>query len=210
MKLSLVALTSLLALVVAQEESSTTSDAPATTPSLTPQERCLVACEPADRCCRAQCIGVPCPSEQQANDTNSCVAACDQGDGSEADTQAYAQCQARCITTTFFPGTVTVTDAPSSTSTDTEATATDDSDDSNNDDSNSDDSSNDDSNNDSNNDDSNNNDSNSDDSNASESDSANPSETDSAENPEDTDNAAAKLGFSAAGLATFLVAALAL
>ncbi|KAL4872696.1 hypothetical protein BDV12DRAFT_161353 [Aspergillus spectabilis] len=201
MKLSLIALSSVLALVAAQESSSTTSDAPATTHSLTPAEQCLLRCDDDDRCCRAQCIGVPCPSDQQANDTNSCVAACDQGSGSEADTQAYAQCQARCITTTFFPGTVTVTDAPSSTSTDSSATSTDGADDDNSDDSNSDDS---------NSDDSNNDDSNSDDSSSgSESDSGSPSETDSAENPEDT-NAAAKLGFSAAGLAAFLIAALAL
>lgn len=70
-------------------------------------------------------MNVPCPSDQQANDTNACVAKCDQGDGSEADTQAYADCQARCITTTFFPGTASATDSASSTSSgDSSATTT--------------------------------------------------------------------------------------
>ncbi|KAL4915741.1 hypothetical protein BDW62DRAFT_119422 [Aspergillus aurantiobrunneus] len=194
MKLSLVALSSVLALVAAQDSSSTTTtttDAPATTQSLTPAERCLLACDENDRCCRAQCIGVPCPSDQQANDTNSCVAQCDQGSGSEADTQAYAQCQARCITTTFFPGTVTVTDAPSSTGSDSSATTTGGSSD------NSDDS----------NDDSNSDDSNSGSETATDSDS--PSATASGDAPDET-NAAIKLGASAAGLAGFLVAAWAL
>ncbi|KAL4907496.1 hypothetical protein BDW74DRAFT_125082 [Aspergillus multicolor] len=120
MKLSLLALTSVLALVAAQDSSSTsteTSTAPATTHSLTPQEQCAARCGDDDICCVAACYSVPCPSDQQANDTNTCVSQCDQGDGSEADTQAYAQCQARCITTTYFPGTATLTDDSSSSAT---------------------------------------------------------------------------------------------
>lgn len=155
MKFTLVALTSLLALAAAQDSSSSTSDAPATTHSPTPQETCLLACtcrgllqrghiltipgDEKDACCRAKCMNVPCPSDQQANDTNACVAKCDQGDGSEADTQAYADCQARCITTTFFPGTASATDSASSTSSgDSSATTTGSSDDDSDSDSNND------------------------------------------------------------------------
>ncbi|KAL4929296.1 uncharacterized protein BDV17DRAFT_79334 [Aspergillus undulatus] len=147
MKLSLIALSSVLALgVTAQDSSSSTSDAPAPTHSLSPTERCILECDDDDRCCRAACVEVPCPSDQQANDTNTCAAQCDQGDGSEADTKAYAECQARCITTTFFPGTATLTNEPTGTSsTDSSATTTSASDDDSSDDSNSDDSSNDDS-----------------------------------------------------------------
>ncbi|KAL2863944.1 uncharacterized protein BJX67DRAFT_233892 [Aspergillus lucknowensis] len=136
MKFTLVALSSVLALVAAQESSSTTSGAPATTTSMTAAESCVLRCNDDDRCCKAQCLGVPCPSDEMANDTNDCVANCDQGDGSEADTQAYAQCQARCYTTHYFPATVTVSNGASSTGTDSTATSTGDSSDSNSDDSN--------------------------------------------------------------------------
>ncbi|KAL4749079.1 hypothetical protein BDW72DRAFT_179043 [Aspergillus terricola var. indicus] len=123
MKLSLVTLSSVLALVAAQDSSSSsetsteTSTAPATTHSLTAAERCALNCGENDLCCVAACYSVPCPSDQQANNTNTCVSQCDQGDGSEEDTQAYAECQARCISSTYFPGTVTVTSAPTSSST---------------------------------------------------------------------------------------------
>ncbi|KAI9367018.1 hypothetical protein BJX61DRAFT_530342 [Aspergillus egyptiacus] len=190
MKLSLVALTSILALVAAQEETSSTSAAPSATASLTPEESCILRCDDTDRCCKAACVGVPCPSDQMANDTNTCVAECDQGSGSEADTEAYAQCQARCYTTHFFPGTATLTSGPSSTSTESAATTTDDSDNSNSDDSNS-------------------ADSNNDDSSPSETTGDSASETNSGDEGEPT-NAAAKLGVSAAGLFGLLLTAWAL
>ncbi|OJI96310.1 hypothetical protein ASPVEDRAFT_231478 [Aspergillus versicolor CBS 583.65] len=139
MKFTLVALTSLLALAAAQDSSSSTSDAPATTHSPTPQETCLLACDEKDACCRAKCMNVPCPSDQQANDTNSCVSKCDQGDGSEADAKAYAECQAKCITTTFFPASASATDSASSTSSgESSATTTGSSDDDSDSDSNND------------------------------------------------------------------------
>lgn len=148
MKFTLVALTSLLALAAAQDSSSSTSDAPATTHSPTPQEQCLLDCtcrsllqhgliltipgDEKDVCCQAKCMNVPCPSDQQANDTNTCVSKCDQGDGSEADAKAYAECQAKCITTTYFPGATSATDSASSTSSgDSSATPTGSSDDDN-------------------------------------------------------------------------------
>ncbi|RDW70803.1 uncharacterized protein DSM5745_08314 [Aspergillus mulundensis] len=195
MKLSLVALTSVLALAAAQDSSSTsteTSTAPATTASLTAQERCANNCDDDDICCKAACYSVPCPSDQQANDTNTCVSQCDQGDGTEADIQSYAQCQARCITTTYFPGTATLTDDSTSSATGSNtATTTSSGDDA------------------SSTDDSNSNDSNSDSSNATSTSGDSATETGSGDDPSDT-NAAARLGVSAAGLAGLLVAAWAL
>ncbi|KAL3461061.1 hypothetical protein BJX64DRAFT_170351 [Aspergillus heterothallicus] len=193
MKLSFVALSSVLALVAAQESSSTSSSPPATT-SLTAAEQCILRCDADDICCKAECVEVPCPSDDQANDTNDCVSNCDQGDGSESDILAYANCQASCYSTHFFPATATGGAGASSTSSNTAATTTG---------SSSDDSDN--------SDDSNSDDSNSDSESSSASDS--PSSTSDAENPEDTNAASIaqiKLGASAAGVAGFLLAALAL
>lgn len=58
-----------------------------------------------DVCCIAQCYHVPCPNENQANDTNSCVAACPQGNGSPAETQKYADCEQRCYNSHFLATT---------------------------------------------------------------------------------------------------------
>ena len=63
-----------------------------------------------------------------ANDTTKCVAECDQGDGSPADTKAFAECMDGCIDTHFMPTgsndsddsdgpTETGSDAPDSTGT---------------------------------------------------------------------------------------------
>lgn len=51
----------------------------------------------------AACYHVPCPSESQANDTNRCVAACPQGNGSAADSKKYADCEQACYSSHFFP-----------------------------------------------------------------------------------------------------------
>ncbi|KAL4979436.1 hypothetical protein BDW66DRAFT_127427 [Aspergillus desertorum] len=193
MKLSLVALSSVLALVAAQDSSSSsetsteTSTAPATTHSLTAAERCALNCGDSDLCCVAACYSVPCPSDQQANNTNTCVSQCDQGNGSEEDIQAYAECQASCISSTYFPGTVTVTSAPTSSSTGSNtATTTSSGDDADSTD-----------------------DSNSDNSSATSTNGDSATATGSGDEPSDT-NAAARLGVSAAGLAGLLVAAWAL
>jgi len=68
---------------------------------------------------------VPSPDESQANDTIACVAACDQGNGSAADTQAYAQCRDNCIAEHFFTsgGTPGQTGSPNSGASGTGASA---------------------------------------------------------------------------------------
>lgn len=110
-----------------------------TTRELTPEEsrqaeaiQCIEACDPDDTNCRAGCITVPAPNEAAANDTNACVADCPQGDGTEADNEAYGDCVQSCIsehylTTTFTGGQPTTTAGSSqgdSSQGDSEVTAT--------------------------------------------------------------------------------------
>jgi hypothetical protein len=48
-------------------------------------------------------VGVPCPSDLQANRTTECAANCVQGNGTEEETASYAACQSSCISSLFFP-----------------------------------------------------------------------------------------------------------
>ncbi|KAL2172095.1 hypothetical protein VTG60DRAFT_465 [Thermothelomyces hinnuleus] len=64
--------------------------------------RCLESCKAGDVDCQSHCITVPSPNDAQANATNTCVAACPQGKGSEADTEAYRQCVGRCIGENYY------------------------------------------------------------------------------------------------------------
>ncbi|KAK1139936.1 hypothetical protein N8T08_011013 [Aspergillus melleus] len=126
MKLNLIALAALLGLAVAQSTTST-GEASATT-SLSPEASCAKKCNETDLCCVAQCYKVPCPSDSQADDTVSCVAACPQGTGSPSDTDRYAKCQSSCYSSHFFPATK-LTDSDSKTTatsnSDSKTTATD-------------------------------------------------------------------------------------
>lgn len=95
------------ALVAAASAQDTTASSEATpTYAMDPAQSstlaCIDSCDPTDLSCIAHCNPVPDPSDQQAIDTTECVANCDQGDGSEADTNAYAECMANCITENFF------------------------------------------------------------------------------------------------------------
>ncbi|EON64242.1 hypothetical protein W97_03473 [Coniosporium apollinis CBS 100218] len=82
------------------------SDA-STTVSLTPVQTCLAACPIEDVTCKARCVGAARPNESQVNQTNECVAQCDQGDGSPAATERYSQCTQNCIAS-YYPSTQTV------------------------------------------------------------------------------------------------------
>lgn len=82
------------------------SDA-STTVSLTPVQTCLAACRIDDVTCKARCVGAARPNESQVNQTNECVAQCDQGDGSPAATERYSQCTQNCIAS-YYPSTQTV------------------------------------------------------------------------------------------------------
>jgi len=85
-----------------QETASTTSVA------LTPEASCAIRCPGDDICCKARCVGVPCPNEAMANKTTECARGCPQGNGSPADTEAYGRCQLSCISSYFFTGTATL------------------------------------------------------------------------------------------------------
>ncbi|KAL4891238.1 hypothetical protein BDV59DRAFT_182828 [Aspergillus ambiguus] len=124
MKLNLLALSSLLALAVAQDASTTSTGASSATTSLSPEASCALKCADTDRCCIAACYKVPCPSDSMANDTNTCVAACPQGSGTPADTEAYSQCQARCFSSHFFPASATNGGNSQATAGSNDATAT--------------------------------------------------------------------------------------
>ncbi|CAG8890224.1 unnamed protein product [Penicillium egyptiacum] len=192
MKFSILALSALLAVAAAAE----TTTANPSTVTTTPELECAKSCEAKDICCTAKCYHVPCPSDNQANDTNDCVAACPQGNGSPADTQKYAECEQSCYSSHFWGGNgsgATATHS-STTSTGTGSTATQTSSDSSSTDSKSSDSNDSEGNND--NDDS----------------SSSGTATSSSGFSQETTNAAVnvKLGASAAGLLGLVVAAFAL
>ncbi|ROT36816.1 hypothetical protein SODALDRAFT_335016 [Sodiomyces alkalinus F11] len=63
---------------------------------------CLSECDAADVTCQAACVAVPAPNASQVVALNNCAAECDQGSGSPADTEAYAQCVSMCVTEHFF------------------------------------------------------------------------------------------------------------
>jgi hypothetical protein len=72
---------------------------------------CLGGCDESDVNCRADCITVPSPNEGAVIETNDCVAACPQGNGTEADINNYDSCVRGCISEHFY----TTPGAPSPT-----------------------------------------------------------------------------------------------
>lgn len=101
---TILAFSALVAMVSAIPQEPTAS----VTVSLSPQASCAAKCPVTDICCQAQCAGVPCPNESMANKTTECAMNCKQGNGSPADTEAYAQCQSSCISAYFFSDTATL------------------------------------------------------------------------------------------------------
>jgi len=99
---------SLAALSLAQSTSTATQTQTAIV-TLTPAEQCIKGCNPSDVNCQAACVGVPHPGNAQMNDTTSCVANCDQGDGSAQASNAYAACRNACISSYII---TSGTDAP--------------------------------------------------------------------------------------------------
>jgi hypothetical protein len=73
----------------------------------------------ADVCCQAKCVGVPCPSQSQVNATTECAAKCPQGNGTAAETDQYAQCQASCISSYFLTNSATAAPTASQTGSNT-------------------------------------------------------------------------------------------
>ncbi|KAJ5143366.1 uncharacterized protein N7515_002153 [Penicillium bovifimosum] len=115
MKFSIFALSAVLAVAAAAD--ITTADTPI--PTLTAEAECAKRCDVKDICCTAKCYKVPCPSDDQANDTNECVAACPQGTGSPADTLRYTDCEQSCYRSHFWGG-----NGPTATRSSTSSTGT--------------------------------------------------------------------------------------
>ncbi|KAJ9604777.1 hypothetical protein H2200_010892 [Cladophialophora chaetospira] len=100
------------------------SSAASATASLSPQVKCLQSCGSADVCCQAKCVGVPCPSQQQANATTDCAAKCPQGNGTASETEEYANCQASCISSYFMTSSATAAPTGSQTAGSASASST--------------------------------------------------------------------------------------
>ncbi|KAF3484162.1 uncharacterized protein GIQ15_03486 [Arthroderma uncinatum] len=81
--------------------------------SLTPEQQCASKCALTDICCKAICFNVPCPSNQNANDTTECAAKCPTNQGPEA----FATCQQGCIKSYFYTPGATPTGATNTTPT---------------------------------------------------------------------------------------------
>jgi len=92
--------------VAASAQSTTATEAPSSTVSISPEQSsviaCLDDCEADDLVCLARCNPVPNPNKEQVKATHDCVTKCDQGDGSAADTKAYGECVAVCIKENYY------------------------------------------------------------------------------------------------------------
>lgn len=93
---------------VATAQSATNGDAPTTTVVITESSEaariteCLADCGESDVNCKAACVGVPSPNDDQANDNTACATECDQGDGSPEDTEAFGNCLLKCRGEHYF------------------------------------------------------------------------------------------------------------
>ncbi|KAI1115240.1 hypothetical protein F5Y14DRAFT_140380 [Nemania sp. NC0429] len=87
--------------------SSVASVDPAQSSAASEIEKCLALCDESDTRCRANCIAVPSPDNDNVNATTSCVAACPQGNGTAEDNTAYAKCVDGCIAEFYYTTTGT-------------------------------------------------------------------------------------------------------
>jgi hypothetical protein len=101
MKFSTALISAALVAFAAAQTTTSTSEIPKTT-----QEICLEDCGDSDVTCRAGCLGVPRPNEEQIAETDKCSRACDQGEGSPEDIEAYGQCLLACVDSHFLPTSV--------------------------------------------------------------------------------------------------------
>ena len=106
-----------LVAVAKAQDSTSAADAAAPTSGLSKEvQDCIKACSPDDVGCIAHCtpVGrrdpklrheaatdtfdqVPSPNDANLGALHDCVADCDQGDGSEAATKAFSDCQSQCV-----------------------------------------------------------------------------------------------------------------
>jgi len=85
---------------------STTVETPSITASISPEQSsmiaCLDACTAGDVACEAKCVPVPNPDPAMISSNQACIAACPQGNGTEADINAYSNCVTGCIATYYY------------------------------------------------------------------------------------------------------------
>jgi len=130
MKFSIVLFSAALIAGVAAQSTTTSSSAPYSTTSSygADVDKCLAKCDPNDKnafaSCNAACLGTPTPTKDQADQNTKCALACPQGNGSQADTEAYGKCLRACAEKYFLPNvsnmpnsgaTTTGTNAPTAT-----------------------------------------------------------------------------------------------
>ncbi|KAK3337021.1 hypothetical protein B0T19DRAFT_437712 [Cercophora scortea] len=120
MRFTTLLLSSLFAVLGLAEPITTTTTASAPAPQNSEQAAilaCLNACKAGDVACTSKCIAVPNPDASQVNSTNTCVANCNQGTGTETDNLNYANCVEGCIGKYYFtdsgtPAPATAVPAP--------------------------------------------------------------------------------------------------
>ncbi|OIW34392.1 hypothetical protein CONLIGDRAFT_2601 [Coniochaeta ligniaria NRRL 30616] len=124
MRFTTVLLSGLVAVATAQTTTTTTPTTLSTATSTTSESvaetsqseivKCIDACPAGDVGCTAKCIAVPNPDPAAVNATNTCVAACPQGNGTATDNLNYQNCVDACIGKYYF--TATTAGAPQTTS----------------------------------------------------------------------------------------------
>jgi len=100
-----------LGLVAAQSETSSgTATSTSSSVGTDPTTACLAECEVDDVNCKALCVNVPAPDEDQINATNECSRnECTQGDSGPEDTKKYGECLASCAADFYYTSGGSVT-----------------------------------------------------------------------------------------------------
>jgi len=100
MRLSTIIASSVLAVLSVKAQNTTVapvSSSVSLTPAQSSQASCLSTCDPKDTSCRSGCIIVPEGDYAAQNRTVDCISACVQGNGTEAENEAYEACQKGCV-----------------------------------------------------------------------------------------------------------------
>lgn len=105
MKFSTIILSAgLIACAAAADSSVTSSTVPVPTSSYDDVVvQCLKKCNDTDVACRASCLGVPTPSDEDVKKSTECAGKCAQGSGTPEDTKKYGDCQLACYSSYFLP-----------------------------------------------------------------------------------------------------------
>lgn len=106
MKFSTIILSAGLIACAAAADASITSSSTVPLPTSSYNDttvQCLKNCKDTDVACRASCLGVPTPSDEDVKKSTECAAKCNQGSGSPEDTKKYGDCQLACYSSFFLP-----------------------------------------------------------------------------------------------------------